>query len=158
VFQGLGFKISAFDGSAGLAAEARLRYGIEVRVGRFEDLDDEGLYGGVWASFCLLHDTREAMPGHLARLARALIPGGWLYLGLKEGTGESRDRLYLGLKEGTGESRDRLGRRYTYFGKAEIEALLKAAGFAKLEVTVEQATGYDGSKTGMMHILARRGV
>jgi SAM-dependent methyltransferase len=132
VFQGLGFKISAFDGSAGLAAEARLRYGIEVRVGRFEDLDDEGLYGGVWASFCLLHDTREAMPGHL-----------WLYLGLKEGTGESRDRL---------------GRRYTYFGKAEIEALLKAAGFAELEVTVEQATGYDGSKTGMMHILARRGV
>jgi len=89
-----------------------------------------------------LHDTREAMPGHLARLARALGPGGWLYLGLKEGAGESRDKL---------------GRRYTYFGEAEIGALLQAAGFAEPEITVEQAAGYDGSKTGMMHILARHG-
>jgi SAM-dependent methyltransferase len=142
-FNERGFRASALDGSAGLAAEARRRYGIEVRVGRFEELDDDGLYGGVWASFCLLHDTRDAMPGHLTRLARALIPGGWLYLGLKEGAGESRDRL---------------GRRYTYFGAAEIEALLKAAGLPEPEITVEQATGYDGAKSGMMHILARRGL
>ena len=82
------------------------------------------------------------MPGHLARLARALEPGGWLYLGLKEGAGESRDSL---------------GRRYTYFGEAEIGGLLRAAGFPEVETTVEQSTGYDGTKTGMMHILARRG-
>ena len=136
-----GFRISALDGSAGLAAEARRRYGVVVRVARFEALDDEGRHGGIWASFCLLHDTREAMPGHLARLHRALEPGGWLYLGLKEGAGESRDRL---------------GRRYTYFGEAEIGGLLVGAGFPELEITVEQAAGYDGVKAGMMHILARR--
>ena len=140
-FKGRGFRVSAFDGSAGLAAEARRRYGVEVRVGRFEELDEVGLFGGVWASFCLLHDTRDAMPGHLARLARALEPGGWLYLGLKEGAGESRDKL---------------GRRYTYFGEAEIGGLLRAAGFPAPEITVEQSAGYDGTKTGMMHILARR--
>jgi SAM-dependent methyltransferase len=138
---GQGFRVSALDGSAGLAAEARRRYGVVVRVERFEALDDEGRQGGIWASFCLLHDTREAMPGHLARLHRALEPGGWLYLGLKEGEGESRDRL---------------GRRYTYFGEAEIGELLRAAGFPEVEITVEQSTGYDGVKTGMMHILARR--
>ncbi|MHA1527815.1 MAG: class I SAM-dependent methyltransferase [Alphaproteobacteria bacterium] len=143
VFTGQGFRTSALDGSAGLAAEARRRYGIEVRVARFEDLDDEGRYGGIWASFCLLHDTREAMPGHLARLRRALEPGGWLYLGLKEGAGESRDRL---------------GRRYAYFGEAEVGELLDAAGFPEVEITVEQSAGYDGINTGMMHILARRGV
>ena len=136
-----GFRISALDGSAGLAAEARRRYGVVVRVARFEALDDEGRHGGIWASFCLLHDTREAMPGHLARLHRALEPGGWLYLGLKEGAGESRDRL---------------GRRYTYFGETEIGGLLVGAGFPELEITVEQAAGYDGVKAGMMHILARR--
>ena len=136
-----GFRVSALDGSAGLAAEARRRYGVVVRVARFEALDDEGRHGGIWASFCLLHDTREAMPGHLARLHRALEPGGWLYLGLKEGAGESRDRL---------------GRRYTYFGEAEIGGLLVGAGFPELEITVEQAAGYDGVKAGMMHILARR--
>ncbi len=142
VFKGQGFRVSALDGSAGLAQEARRRYGVVVRVARFEALDDEALHGGIWASFCLLHDTREAMPGHLARLHRALEPGGWLYLGLKEGTGESRDRL---------------GRRYTYFGEAEIGELLRAAGFPAPEITVEQSAGYDGTMTGMMHILARRG-
>jgi len=142
VFTGQGFRTSALDGSAGLAEEARRRYGVEVRVARFEDLDDEGLHGGIWASFCLLHDSRAAMPGHLARLYRALAPGGWLYLGLKEGKGESRDRL---------------GRRYTYFGVAEIETLLAAAGFPAPEIVVEQSAGYDGTMTGMMHILARRG-
>jgi SAM-dependent methyltransferase len=142
VFKGLGFRVSALDGSAGLAQEARRRYGVVVRVARFEELDDEGLHGGIWASFCLLHDSREAMPGHLARLARALGPGGWLYLGLKKGTGESRDRL---------------GRRYTYFGETEIGEMLAAAGFPAPEFGVEQSAGYDGAETDMMHILARRG-
>jgi len=138
---GRGFRASALDGSAGLAREALRRYGVVVRVARFEALDDAGLHGGIWASFCLLHDSREAMPGHLARLHRALEPGGLLYLGLKEGAGESRDRL---------------GRRYTYFGEAEIGGLLAAAGFPAPEIAVEQSTGYDGSRFDVLHILARR--
>ena len=140
-FAAKGFEVSALDGSTGLAAEAKRRYGVAVRVMRFEALDDDGLHGGVWASFCLLHDSRAAMPGHLARLHQALSAGGLLYLGLKEGTGESRDRL---------------GRRYTYFGAAEIAALLAEAGFPEPQISVEQAEGYDGSKTGMLHVLARR--
>ena len=138
---GRGFRVSALDGSAGLAAEAQQRYGIEVRVVQFDGLDDDGLHGGIWASFCLLHDTRDAMQGHLARLHRALVPEGWLYLGLKEGAGESRDKL---------------GRRYTFFGQAEIEALLRDAGFPVVEISVNPGVGYDGSEGGMMHILARR--
>jgi SAM-dependent methyltransferase len=139
---GHGFRVSALDGSAGLAAQAQERYGLDVRVARFESLDDVGLYGGIWASFCLLHDTRDAMPGHLARLHRAMAPAGWLYLGLKEGEGESRDKL---------------GRRYTFFGKTEIEALLRNAGFPEVEIAAEPSEGYDGSTGGVMHILARRG-
>ena len=142
VFTGRGFRVNALDGSAGLAAEALRRYGVAVRVARFEALDDDGLHGGIWASFCLLHDTRAAMPGHLARLHRALAPGGWLYLGLKQGAGESRDRL---------------GRRYTYFAEAEIEGLLVGAGFPAPEIALERSAGYDGTITGKMHILARRG-
>ena len=140
-FKGQGFRVSALDGSAGLAGEARRRYGVEVRVARFEELDDVSLHDGIWASFCLLHDTRDAMPGHLARLHRALTPGGWLYLGLKQGEGEERDSL---------------GRRYTYFGEAEIGGLLRAAGFRQVEIAVEQSTSYDGAKAAILHILARR--
>jgi len=139
---GMGFAAEGLDGSAGLAAEAGRRYGIAVRVMRFEDFAAEAAYGGIWAAFSLLHDSRAAMPGHLSRLRRALVPGGWLYLGLKAGEGESRDRL---------------GRRYTYYGAAEIDGLLRAAGFDAPEVAEERAKGYDGSTTGMLHALARAG-
>ena len=141
-FAQMGFAASGFDGSAGLAEEARQRYGIEVEVGHFEDFSATAVYDGIWASFCLLHDSREAMPGHLSRLAAALQPGGVIYIGLKEGEGQSRDRL---------------GRLYTYFSKGEMHGLLKAAGFDQIESEIEASTGYDGSPARSLHIFARRG-
>ncbi len=39
----------------------------------------------------------------------------------------------------------------------EIGVLLRAAGFPAPEIAVEQSTGYDGAKTSVLHILARRG-
>ena len=137
-----GFRAAGFDGSHGLAAEARRRYGIEVTVGRFEELDADAAWDGVWASFSLLHDRRAAMPGHLRRIHRALRPGGVLYLGLKGGEGESRDRL---------------GRYYTYFGEDEIAGLLDAAGFRLVSCDTEVSTGYEGQPAQALHIFARRG-
>lgn len=139
---GRGFRVGALDASAGLAGEARRRYGIAVQVARFDQFDAAKAFDGIWASFSLLHDRREAMSAHLARLARALRPGGWLYLGLKEGEGEGRDRL---------------GRHYVYYRAAEIEALLGTAGFPAPETATDAAEGYDGSHTGLLHILARKG-
>ena len=136
-----GFAVDAYDGSPGLAREARSRYGITVTVGRFEEFQQRDHYHGIWASFCLLHDSRNAMPGHLERLHGALRPGG---------------RLYLGLKAGTGERRDRLGRRYTYYGQNEIGDLLSAAGFVSVDITSEGTVSYDGSPDTVLHILAER--
>lgn len=137
----MGLRATGLDGSPGLAEEARRRYGIDVAVGRFDALEAEGAYDGVWASFSLLHDSRAAMPGHLSRLHRAMRPGGVLYLGLKKGEGEGRDRL---------------GRLYTYFGEAEVAGLLRDAGFAVVSSDTESDTGYDGSPAVSLHILARR--
>lgn len=136
-----GFDVDAYDGSAGLAREAQRRYGIDVTVGKFEALDRPGRYAGIWASFCLLHDSRKVMPRHLARLHAALRPGGCLYLGLKAGIGENRDRL---------------GRRYTFYARDEIDGLLTAAGFAAIEITEEASEGFEGSPANVLHILARR--
>jgi SAM-dependent methyltransferase len=137
-----GFKVAALDGSAGLAAQALQRYGIPVRVARFEEFNDTEAFEGIWVSFSLLHDSREAMPEHMARLHRGLVPGGWLYLGLKEGTGGLRDKL---------------GRRYTYYSADEITGLLQAAGFPDPEINRRAASeGYDGSTTGVLHIFAQR--
>jgi SAM-dependent methyltransferase len=138
----MGLHATGVDGSAGLAAEARRRYGLDVAVGPFEQLDAQAAFDGIWAGFSLLHDRHAAMPGHLARLQRALRPGGVLYLGLKEGDGESRDSL---------------GRFYSYFRETEISGMLAAAGFTVLSSEVEPARGFDGALVASLHVLARRG-
>ena len=136
-----GYQVRGFDGSEGLAAEAKARYGLEVTVGRFEGLDAEAAYDGIWASFCLLHDTRAALPGHLGRLSRALRPGGVLYVGVKEGEGEERDDL---------------GRFYTYFTESEMRGLMAKAGFADIETETEPSTGFSGVPCTSLHMFARR--
>lgn len=136
-----GFSVEATDASAGLAAEGRRRYGIEIRVAAFDALDAVAAYDGVWASFSLLHDSRDAFPGHLARIARALRRGG---------------AIYLGMKEGTGTRRDSLGRRYFYVSEAEIRTALAAAGFAAPEIGRETAAGMTGMPEPMLHALAAR--
>ena len=136
-----GFVVRGFDGSAGLAAEARARYGLDMTVGRFEEFSADAAYDGIWASFCLLHDSRQAMPGHLSRLAQALRPGGVIYIGLKEGKGEERDDL---------------GRLYTFFSEAEMRGYLSAAGFREVETEKEPSTGFSGTPCTAMHMFARR--
>jgi len=137
----LGFRATGFDGSEGLAAEAWRRYGLEVTVGPFDAFEAGAAFDGIWASFCLLHDSRPAMPGHLARLHRALRPGG---------------AFYVGLKAGEGESRDRFGRCYTYFSEAEMRGLLSEAGFRGIETETEPTTGYSGEPATALHIFCRR--
>lgn len=140
-FRTLGFHVRAMDGSAGLAEEGRRRYGLEIEVCQFDALHEEAAFDGVWASFSLLHDTRAAMPGHLARIHRALRSGG---------------AFYLGLKEGRGEKRDSLNRRYTYYQLAEVETLLGTAGFSLLGHEKESALGMDGVPAVGLHVFARR--
>lgn len=137
-----GFQVEAFDGSEGFAQEARQRYGLDVTVGRFEEFAAPlAHFDGIWCCFSLLHDTREAMPGHLERLAAALVPGG---------------AFYIGLKEGTGAERDSIGRLYTYFGRAEMRGLLSAAGFTVESVETEEIAGFDGTPSTGLHIYAIR--
>lgn len=139
-FRDLGHEVTAMDAAVGFAEEARHRYGLDIQVARFEDLDAVAAFDGVWASFSLLHDTRAAMPGHLARIARALRP---------------RGAVYIGLKEGTGDARDRLDRHYTYFTLDEITGLLSGAGFAEITHARDQTTGMDGVVADVLHLHAR---
>lgn len=135
-----GREVDAFDGSASLAAEAAKLTGLDVKVHAFEAFVAEAAYDGIWASFCLLHAPRSAMPGNLAAIAGALRPGGLLYLGLKAGTGQRRDRL---------------GRFYSYFEPDEIRALLASVGFAPPDIREKEGGGYDGVAERVMHVFAR---
>ncbi len=140
-FREMGFDAHGFDGSAGLAAEAKQLYGIDVTVGPFEAFDAVDAYHGIWASFCLQHDSRDAMPGHLGRLHTALKDGGALYVGLMSGEGDERD------------GHDRL---YTYFTEAEMRRLMGDAGFDVERVEGKTGKRYDGSAVDEMHLFARK--
>ncbi len=137
-----GLDVLAWDASAGLLAEAERRHGLRTRRARFDELDDEAAWDGIWASFSLLHAAKADMPRLLAACARALRPGGLLYLGLKAGVGERRDRL---------------GRLYAYYEADELEVLLAGAGLAARDVRERPAeAGYDGTPTRALHAFARR--
>lgn len=137
-----GFIVTAVDGSPELAREAEKRLDAPVRVLLFEDLDYSAAFDGIWANASLLHVPRTGLPNVLARVHRALKPGGLLYASFKSG--------------GT-EGRDTLGRYYNYMNADELTSHLHAAGkWSSLDLKEGRGTGYDGSETGWVIVFARK--
>ncbi|MCX7586686.1 class I SAM-dependent methyltransferase [Phenylobacterium sp. 58.2.17] len=138
-----GFEVTPTDGSAGLAAEAEARLGRPVRVMRFEELDETAAYDGVWANACLLHVPEDGLAAVLARIHRALKPGG---------------RFHTGFKAGDGGGRDSLGRYYNFPDEARLRAAYAAAGdWAALTITPGKGGGFDGVMRDWLFVDAVRG-
>lgn len=128
-FLDAGFSVDAVDAAPSMV-ECAQAIGVPARLGGFDDIDGVALYDGIWASYSLLHVPRAEVPGHLARMHRALKPGG---------------RLHLGMKLGTGEVRDRLGRLYVYYGEDELRMLIREAGFTATAQETQEDVGLDGT-------------
>lgn len=88
-----GFDLDATDGVPAMVAKANERHDLGARVMRFDELSAYREYDGVWAHACLLHCPRNELPGVLARIHRALKPGGYHYASFKLGDQEGRDLL-----------------------------------------------------------------
>lgn len=87
-FLDAGYEVEAFDASRELCRLASEKTGINVKQRRFEELEGEGLYDGIWACASLLHVSRTDLPDVIKRLYRLLRDGGILYASFKKGTGE----------------------------------------------------------------------
>lgn len=107
-FLEMGYQVEAFDASARMVRLASKHTGLAVRRLRFDELDAEGEYDGVFANACLLHVSPAELPAVLARLAAALKPGGVLFASLKRGDGETMKDgiLYVRRHTETGLRRD----------------------------------------------------
>lgn len=124
-----GLALTPTDGSPGLARQAEERLGVPVRLMRFDELDEHGLYDGVWANACLLHVPTAALPDVLTRIWRSLKPGGIFAASYKSGTGDDRDSL---------------GRFYNFPARETLEAAYRAAGaWAGPDIAEGQGGGYD---------------
>jgi SAM-dependent methyltransferase len=137
-----GFDVEPTDGSPALAAEAGRRLGRPVRVMLFEDLEEVEAYDAVWASASLLHVPQERLSGVLARVWRALRPGGLFYASFKAGQGGGRDRL---------------GRYFNFPAQTSLEQAYRQAGrWSDLRLRAARGGGYDGVERTWLDCLAAK--
>ena len=83
-----GYSVSAFDSSPALCELSTRLTGVRTRILRFQELEDEEEYDGIWTCASLLHVPEAELPDAIACLVRALKPGGVLYMSFKHGAGE----------------------------------------------------------------------
>ncbi len=142
VMQERGFDVHALDATSEMAALAQTKLKRTVRVASFESVDDVAAFDGIWASGALLHVPKAEMPALLAKLSRALKPGGLLLATFKSGEGEARDKI---------------GRFYSYYALAELERLFGAVPGLAIEGHL-QSTGTDftGNVNTVYALKARR--
>ena len=136
-----GLTVAALDATPAFVEMARERFGVDARLGTFDDVSGEAVYDGVFANFSLLHAPKADLAGHLARIWTALKNDGLLHIGLKTGTGEKRDTL---------------GRFYAYYTDAEITRVLGAAGFRVDNRWFGSDEGLDGTVAPWIVLHARK--
>lgn len=136
-----GYTVDAWDASPEMATLARDTFGLTVHTATFDALEATETYDGIYANFSLLHAPRDQMPDHLARIARALKPGGLFHIGMKTGTGEKRDDL---------------GRFYTFYTDAELTDLLAGSGLTVLTRDTGAEAGLAGTVDPWIIMKARK--
>lgn len=100
VFIQKGYDVEAFDSSAQMCRISSEYTGQSTRQMRFEDMDYENQFDGVWACASLLHVTREDLLDVFRRLEKALKKGGVLYASFKLGYDYSeKGRQFVCLTE-----------------------------------------------------------
>jgi len=71
-FRAVGYRVEAFDASAAMAALASEYLGLPAAVRRFQEVDWQGRFDGVWACASLLHVLPAELPDVLRRLINPL--------------------------------------------------------------------------------------
>lgn len=136
-----GHVVSAMDASPGLAAEAKRRFRIDVRIAAFNALDDVAVYDGVWSGAALHHAKTEELPDILAAIARALKPGGVFGALIKAGV----------------DRRDSLGRFYCAIDAGGMRVLLAdRSRWLNADVRETVGVGYDKEETAWLIVSAQR--
>ncbi|MGL4236900.1 class I SAM-dependent methyltransferase [Tabrizicola sp.] len=137
-----GHRVDPTDGSPAIARKAEELLGIPVRVMRFEELDVDGVYDAVWANASLLHVPRAGLPAVLAKVWRALRPGG-----LHHAT----------YKAGEAEGRDGHGRYFSYLAREELVAMYERSGqWEILSVNEYVGGGFAGSQGPWLALMAKK--
>jgi len=83
-----GYSVVSIDGSKELCIRAKKITRQPVLCLRFEEIEFESQFDGVWACASILHVEKSNMEDILLRISKALKPGGFLYVSYKYGNEE----------------------------------------------------------------------
>ncbi|MCK1639017.1 class I SAM-dependent methyltransferase [Bradyrhizobium sp. 157] len=137
-----GFDVRPTDGSSEMATIASKHLGRTVETLLFHELDEVEAYDGVWANACLLHVPRPELAEILARIRRALKPGGVFYASYKEGEASGRDTL---------------DRYYNYPSQDWLRATYAEAGnWSSLLMERGEVKGFDDKMASMLFVVAQK--
>lgn len=125
-FKRMGLDVVAFDGSERMAELAAERTGLPVQHLRFDQVQWDGDFDGVWACSSLLHLPDDELHATLRVLLRALHPGGVLYASFKAGNGARVDAY---------------GRHFNDFTLERLREALERAGADVLETWANDQVG-----------------
>lgn len=144
-----GFCIEAFDAAEEICRIAEKHIGQPVTCMRFEDMEYEARFEGIWACASLLHVSRKELPQVLQRLYCALKPMGILYASFKYGDAGS-DFI------ASASSTDKGERYFINFTEAGIIELLEASAFTILECFVTSDVRKDRSTEKWVNVIAKK--
>lgn len=107
-----GYNVKAIDGAIEMCKLASKYINREGECMKFEELDDENIYDGIWACSSILHIEKEKLAEIFTKMINALKDNGVIYTSFKIGTGYE-------VKE---------GKYYNFLTKEEMEETLKKTG------------------------------
>lgn len=136
-----GFAVDMTDGSSGMAKKARERTGQDVRLLKFDELETVEAYDAIWAHASLHHQPLAGLGDVLARVNRALRPGGWFFANYKLGDGDDRDRF---------------GRLYNFAPRQHLLDLYRVTGWELEDVYDYRDGGLDKVMRDWIAITARK--
>ncbi len=123
-FQGNHYRYVGIDLSRGMIGEGKQKFPNRV----FAQMNIKALgfksetFNGIWAASCLFHIERAGIGAALDELRRVTKPGGWMFITMRKGEGESLLKI-----------RDLEPRLFVYYSQDEFASLLESSGFRVAE-------------------------
>ena len=137
-----GYDVTPLDGSEEMCRLAEVHTDLEVLCEKYEDMDFDDAFEGVWAREAFIHVPKDEIRGILLKVRNSLTKNGVFYTSVSEGEFEGfSGELY-----------------FTDYEKSELEELLEDCGFRVLDIWEvrddEIRRGYEGN--GWLHVLAQK--
>ena len=137
----LGFYVTPMDGSGKMCELAEIYTDQEVLRLRFEEMDFDEVFDGIWASLALIHVPSEEIHTIMDKVLAALKPGGILYFSVYEG---DRDGVYAGCY-------------YRDYTELELRRLMKGfEGVRILSIRRSEGQGWNGNDWKILNVLAEK--